>query len=149
VGAVPRADVETRVGEFAAHEVDDPVGRLGLVDAHADDPRLFGARRAQHVATRAVAEIDAEAEARRLADALGAGVDDRRIDRAGEEHLRDHLPEAPEADDEHLAAGALEILLDLVAGRGREQMAAEPDRERRERHRQGDDRGDERRLGGP
>ena len=42
--------------------------------------RPLGAGGAQHVAPRAVAEIDAEAEARRLADALGVGVDDGRVD---------------------------------------------------------------------
>ena len=87
---------------------------LGLGDADADDRGRLRAGGAQHVAPRAVAEIDAEAEARRLAHALGAGVDERRVDVLRQHDLADDLPEAAEADDEHLPAGALEILLDRL-----------------------------------
>ena len=98
-------------GKLVHDEIDDAVRDVRLVDADADDGGLLGAGGAQHVAARAVAEIDAKAEARRLAHALGAGVEDRGVDVLGEQHLREDLPEAPEADDEHAAAGALEVLL--------------------------------------
>ena len=123
--AVPGAHVDLGAGELVHDEVDDAVRDVRLVDADADDRGLFGAGGAQHVAARAVAEIDAEAEARGLPDALGAGVEDGGVDVLGEQHLRQDLPEAAEADDEHVAAGALEILLQLLVALLLQEIAAE------------------------
>ena len=101
--AVVGAGVNLRQREFGLAHFDDPVGLFGLVDAHRDDARVRRAGRAQNVEPRAVAVIDLEAEARRVADALHVVVDHGDVHAPGEQHLHRDLAEAAEADDERRA----------------------------------------------
>ena len=68
------------------------------------------AGRAQHVEPRAVAVIDLEAEAAGDLDHLGIEVDRGHVDILGEQVLRHDLPEAAEADHQHGAGRAVEIV---------------------------------------
>ena len=83
---------------------------LLLVDADRDQPRLVEAGRAQHVEPRAVAVVDLEAESPGDLDHVGVEVDRGHVDLLGEQVLRHDLPEAAEADDQHGAARAVEIV---------------------------------------
>ena len=89
-----------------------------VVDADRDQPRLLEAGGAQHVEPRAVAVIDLEAEPAGDLDHLGIVVDGGDVDVLGEQVLRHDLAEAAEADHQHRAARAVEIVgLALVAPR--------------------------------
>ena len=113
VAAVVGADIEADIGKIGADQVDDPVGGFALVGADGDEPRLADAGRFQTSLRMPRTEIDAEAESLRRADALGRGIDDRHVGAARQQHLRAYLPEAREADHQHLGAGAGEILVQL------------------------------------
>lgn len=59
VNAVIGACDDAGAGKLAAQQGNDRVSRRGIVDADRDQPCLADARRPQHVAPRAVAEMDA------------------------------------------------------------------------------------------
>lgn len=69
--AVIGADIELGRRKLGTHQIDDPVRRVALLRTDRDDLRPLDAGGHEHVATRPVAEIDAEAEIGRLTDAFG------------------------------------------------------------------------------
>ncbi len=115
-----------------------------------DDLRLLDAGGTQHVEPVAVAEIDAEAEGRRLANARGGMVDDRHVATAGKQDLRGDLAETRKADHQHVGAGTLEVLLHFLGHLVlfTHEARGEHGGDRRQRHRKRND-GDEQRCGCP
>ena len=102
--------------------------------------RVGGAGGVQDVEAGAVAVVDLEAELGGGLDHLDVGVDDRDAEAAGEQRLADHLADAAEADDEHVA-GQVVRLVDAVGrdGARRAQAVVQDDDERRRDHRDDDD----------
>lgn len=113
MAAIERADHAGRVGEGLLQDRHDAVRHVLPVGADGDEPHASGARRAQHVQPRAIAVVDAGAEAGGGLNLLHVGIDDRQPDPAREQHLRRHLADAAEADEEHAAACVRVVLLRL------------------------------------
>ena len=96
------------------HQFDDLVGDLAVMRADDDDLGVVDAGRDKHVLAGTIAEIDAEAEARGLADTVGGLVDNGHGAAAGKQNLGDDLAEAREADHQNIGLGAFEILFELL-----------------------------------
>ncbi len=103
VKAIVGAHEGAGLPEIGVNELDDLERRLAAVDADADHLRLPRPGGPQHVEAGAVAVIDAEPEPAGIADPADVVVDHRDVDPVGEQNLVDHLPEAPEPDDEDAA----------------------------------------------
>ena len=150
VAAVVGAREDLRAGEFRLHQIDDAVGRVLVVDADRDQPRLLEAGGAQHVEPRAVAVIDLEAEAAGDLDHVGIEIDGGHVDLLGEQILRHDLPETAEADHQHGGVRAVEVVgLALVAAGDAPQHRLRQGRERRaDQQRDRGDRGQQAALRG-
>jgi hypothetical protein len=108
---------------------------------------LARARGAQDVEPRAVAVPDLEAEALGLADPVGARLDHRDLRAAREQDLQRDLPEAAEADHQHLPAQAVGRLDPVERGRALAQQPVGGEQDQgRDRHRQDHHGGEDRVL---
>ena len=135
--------------KLVLHQMGDPGGILGPVDADQDQPRLGRTRRVQDVEPRAVTVEHLEPHQARDADHLGVGVDDRHRIAPREQRLARHLAKAAKPDEQDVAAQAVRCLDPVHVGRGRAPCAVvQDDEQRRQHHRHDDDRGQHRIVGG-
>ena len=144
---VPGSRQHGGIRKLAAHQPGDPRGDLLLVRGNHHRPRRIGPGGLQDVQPRAVAEPDLEAEGLGRADHLGIVVDD--VDRhpPRQQGLAGDLPEPPEADDQDLPLQPLRRLHPLQRHFRRSGEAVVQDHhDRRQRHRDDDDRIQDRRV---
>ena len=141
--AIERAHQQLGLGELVGDQFDDAIGILVVVDAHRDRTRGPRARRMQHIQAGAVAVVDLESEALGVMDHVHVVVDDGHIHIARQQRLTRHLAEATEADQQHAAGQAVGFFNAIERDFAiRHQLVVQQHEQRRQRHREHDDRGE-------